>query len=83
MLANVLADPIGDLGKHIIDEPTTRYLVSWGITFIAVLLVFGVIAAFNLGFVLFIIYTLPLRLTIFEFRSLFLIDFNELLIFIK
>ena len=46
LLANVLADPIGDLGKQIIDEPTTRYLVSWGITFIAVLLVFGVIAAF-------------------------------------
>jgi membrane protein required for colicin V production len=46
LLANVLADPIGDLGKQVIDEPTTRYLVSWGITFVAVLLVFGVIAAF-------------------------------------
>ena len=46
LLANVLADPIGDLGKPLIDEPTMRYLLSWGITFIAVLLMFGVIAAF-------------------------------------
>ena len=36
----------------------------------------------NFGLFLLIIYTLPLRLTNFELRSLFLIDFSELLIFI-
>jgi hypothetical protein len=39
--------------------------------------------ALNFGFVLLITYTRPLLLTNFEFRSLFLIDFNELLIFIN
>ncbi len=38
--------------------------------------------ALNFGFVLFIMYTLPLRLTILELRSLFFIDLSELFIFI-
>ena len=38
--------------------------------------------ALNFGLVLFIMYTLPLLLTNLELRSLFFIDFNELLIFI-
>ena len=38
--------------------------------------------ALNFGLVLLIIYTLPLRLTSLEFRSLFFIDLSELLIFI-
>ena len=38
--------------------------------------------ALNFGFVLLIIYTLPLLLTNLELRSLFFNDFNELLIFI-
>ncbi len=39
--------------------------------------------ALNLGFILLMIYTLPLLLTNLELRSLFLIDLSELLIFIK
>ncbi len=39
--------------------------------------------ALNFGFFLFIIYTLPLRLTSLEFKSLDLSDFKELLIFIN
>ena len=39
--------------------------------------------ALNFGFFLFIMYTLPLLLTNFELRSLFLIDLSELLIFIS
>ena len=39
--------------------------------------------ALYLGLVLFIMYTLPLLLTNLEFRSLFLIDLSELLIFIN
>ena len=38
--------------------------------------------ALNFGFFLLIMYTLPLLLTNFEFRSLFFNDFNELAIFI-
>ena len=38
--------------------------------------------ALNFGLVLFIIYTLPRLLTSLELRSLFLIDFKELFIFI-
>jgi len=38
--------------------------------------------ALNFGLVLLITYTLPRLLTNLEFRSLFLTDFNELLIFI-
>jgi membrane protein required for colicin V production len=45
-LANVLADPVADLGREIIDEPTTRYLLGWALTFIAVLLMFSAVAAF-------------------------------------
>ena len=46
LLANVLADSVSDLASNLIDEPTTRYLLGWVLTFIAVLLMFGVIAAF-------------------------------------
>ena len=46
LLANVLADSVSDLAGNLIDEPTTRYLLAWVLTFIAVLLMFGVIAAF-------------------------------------
>jgi len=46
LLANLLADPVANLGRNLIDEPTTRYLLGWALTFIAVLLMFGVIAAF-------------------------------------
>ena len=46
LLANLLADPVAHLGRNLIDEPTTRYLLGWALTFIAVLLMFGVIAAF-------------------------------------
>ena len=45
-LANVLADPVSELGREIIDEPTTRYLLGWALTFIAVLLMFSAVAAF-------------------------------------
>ena len=46
LLANVLADSVSDLARNLIDEPTTRYLLGWVLTFIAVLLMFGVVAAF-------------------------------------
>ena len=46
LLANVLADSVSNLASNLIDEPTTRYLLGWVLTFIAVLLMFGVIAAF-------------------------------------
>ena len=46
LLANMLADSVADLGQNVIDEPTTRYLLGWVLTFVAVLLMFGVIAAF-------------------------------------
>jgi membrane protein required for colicin V production len=46
LLANVVADSVSDLARNLIDEPTTRYLLGWVLTFIAVLLMFGVIAAF-------------------------------------
>ena len=46
LLANVLADSVSDLARNLIDEPTTRYLLGWALTFIAVLLMFGAIAAF-------------------------------------
>ena len=46
LLANVLADSVSDLASNLIDEPTTRYLLGWVLTFIAVLLMCGVIAAF-------------------------------------
>ena len=46
LLANVLAESVSDLASNLIDEPTTRYLLGWVLTFIAVLLMFGVIAAF-------------------------------------
>ena len=46
LLANVLADSVSDLASNLIDEPTTQYLLGWVLTFIAVLLMFGVIAAF-------------------------------------
>ena len=46
LLANVLADSVSDLASNLIDEPTTRYLLAWVLTFIAVLLMFGVIASF-------------------------------------
>ena len=46
LLANVVADSVSDLASNLIDEPTTRYLLAWVVIFIAVLLMFGVIAAF-------------------------------------
>ena len=46
LLANMLADAVAGLGQNVIDEPTTRYLLGWVATFAAVLLMFGVIAAF-------------------------------------
>ena len=46
LLANVVADSVSDLARNLIDEPTTRYLLGWVLTFIAVLMMFGVIAAF-------------------------------------
>ena len=46
LLANVVADSVSDLARNLIDEPTTRYLLGWMLTFIAVLMMFGVIAAF-------------------------------------
>jgi len=46
LLANMLADSVSDLASNLIDEPTTQYLLGWVLTFIAVLLMFGVIAAF-------------------------------------
>jgi membrane protein required for colicin V production len=57
--ANLLATSVAEVMQGAIDEPTTRYLIAWVLTFIAVLLVFGLIAAglsrqmrqpgFNLG----------------------------------
>ena len=46
LLANALADSVSELARNLIDEPTTRYLLGWVLTFTAVLLMFGVIAAF-------------------------------------
>jgi membrane protein required for colicin V production len=46
LLANMLGDAVAGLGQNVIDEPTTRYLLGWVLTFAAVLLMFGVIAAF-------------------------------------
>ena len=46
LLANMLADSVADLGQNVVGEPTTRYLLGWVLTFVAVLLMFGVIAAF-------------------------------------
>ncbi len=46
LLANVVADSVSDLARDLIDEPTTRYLLGWVLTFIAVLLMFGVLSAF-------------------------------------
>ena len=46
LTANVLADAVADLGRGIVGEPTTRYLLAWSLTFIAVLLMVGVVAAF-------------------------------------
>ena len=46
LLAHMLADSVASLGPNVIDEPTTRYLLGWVLTFVAVLLMFGVIAAF-------------------------------------
>ena len=46
LAANVLADSVADLGRKIVDEPTTRYLLAWSLTFIAVLLMVGMVAAF-------------------------------------
>lgn len=46
LLANTLADAVAGLGRNVIDEPTTRYLLGWVLTFAAVLLTFGVVAAF-------------------------------------
>ena len=46
LLANVLADSVSELARNLIDEPTTRFLLGWVLTFIAVLLMFGFIAAF-------------------------------------
>ena len=46
LLANVLAESVAELGRDMIDEPTTRYLLGWSLTFIAVLLMVGVVAAF-------------------------------------
>ena len=46
LAANMLGDAVAGLGQNVIDEPTTRYLLGWVLTFAAVLLMFGVIAAF-------------------------------------
>ena len=46
LLANVAAGSVADLARNLIDEPTTRYLLGWTLTFIAVLMIFAVIAAF-------------------------------------
>ena len=45
-LANVLAGSVSDLVRNMIDEPATRYLAAWLITFIAVLMIYGLVAAF-------------------------------------
>ena len=44
--ANLLATSVANVMQAMIDEPTTRYLIAWVLTFIAVLLVFGLVAAF-------------------------------------
>ena len=46
LLANVAAGSVSDLARNLIHEPTTRYLLGWVLTFVAVLLMFGVVAAF-------------------------------------
>ena len=46
LLANVLADSVAELASDIVDEPTTRYLLAWSLTFIAVLLMVSLVAAF-------------------------------------
>ncbi len=46
LLANAVADSVSDLAGNLIEEPTTRYLLGWVVIFIAVLLMFGVVAAF-------------------------------------
>lgn len=46
LTANLLADAVADLGREIVDEPTSRYLLAWSLTFIAVLLMVGVVSAF-------------------------------------
>ena len=46
LLANIAANVVSDLARNLIDEPTTRYLLGWTLTFIAVLMIFAVIAAF-------------------------------------
>ena len=46
LLANVVANSVSDFARNLIEEPTTRYLLGWVLTFIAVLMMFGVIAAF-------------------------------------
>jgi membrane protein required for colicin V production len=46
LAANVLVEAVANLMSGLIDDPTTRFLLGWIIIFIAVLLMFGVIAAF-------------------------------------
>jgi membrane protein required for colicin V production len=45
-IAKLLATSVAEVMQGVIEEPTTRYLIAWILTFIAVLLVFGLIAAF-------------------------------------
>ena len=46
LAANVLVEAVANLMRGLIDDPTTRFLLGWILIFIAVLLMFGVIAAF-------------------------------------
>ena len=46
LAANLLADSVSNAARNMIDDSTTRYLLGWAVTFIAILLLFGVIAAF-------------------------------------
>ena len=46
LCAKVLAGSVANVMEGVIDESTTRYLLAWIFTFIAVLLVFGLIASF-------------------------------------
>jgi len=46
LCANLLAGSVANVMEAVIEESTTRYLLAWILTFIAVLLVFGLIASF-------------------------------------
>ena len=46
LCANLLAGSVANVMEGVIEESTTRYLLAWILTFVAVLLVFGLIASF-------------------------------------